>query len=336
MISSRKGCEPVKTETQLAKLIRITKDKARYDNQVKKLLANQAILAWILKTCTEEFAPYRIQEIESCIQGDPEISLGAVHPNDTDRDGPLLDGDVFQEGMNTEDGSFREENIYYDIRVNARAPSDGIPIELIINIEVQLNPSPGYPIEKRAVYYCSCLISSQYGTVFAHSEYQKLRKVYSIWFCTDPPRKRKNTIKKISLKETPVFGQPDTSGKDSDLMQILIINLGDAEGSVENQILRLMNVLLSTKTDVREKQRVMQEEFHIAMTTELEVEVEELCNLSQGIYNEGFETGIEKGIQGAVAILREEGYRDQQIIERIQKRYGLTLEEAEKYVIVQV
>lgn len=139
----------------------------------------------------------------------------------------------------------------------------------------------------------------------------------------------------ITLNEIPVFGQIDTSGKDSDLMQILIVNLGDVEESVENQILRLMNVLLSTKTDVQEKQRVMQEEFHIAMTTELEEEVEMLCNLSQGIYNEGFETGIEKGIQGAVEIFREEGYKDRQIIERIQKRYGLTLEEAEKYLIVQ-
>ena len=109
----------MKTETQLAKLIRITKDKARYDNQVKKLLANREILAWILKTCTEEFAPYRIQEIEGCIRGDPEISFGAVYPNDNDRDGTLLNGAASQEGMNTEDGSFREETIYYDIRVNA-------------------------------------------------------------------------------------------------------------------------------------------------------------------------------------------------------------------------
>ena len=64
----------MKTETQLAKLIRVTKDKARYDSQVKKLLANRAILAWILKTCTEEFAPYSPREIEDCILGEPVIS----------------------------------------------------------------------------------------------------------------------------------------------------------------------------------------------------------------------------------------------------------------------
>ena len=105
---------------------------------------------------------------------------------------------------------------------------------------------------------------------------------------------------------------------------------------MDNQILRLMNVLLSSQTDVREKQRVMREEFHIAMTAELEVEVEALCNLSQGIYNEGFETGVEKGIEGAVEILREEGYEDSQIIERIRKRFELTQEDAERYVVARV
>lgn len=136
----------------------------------------------------------------------------------------------------------------------------------------------------------------------------------------------------------------DISGKNSDLMEILIINLGDAREPVDNQILRLMNVLLSSQTDVREKQRVMREEFHIAMTAELEVEVEALCNLSQGIYNEGFgtgvekgmEKGIEKGIEGAVEILREEGYEDSRIIERIRKRFGLTQEDAERYVVARV
>ena len=47
----------MEAETQLAKLIKVANDRAKYDTQVKKLLANEAILAWILKTCTDEFAP---------------------------------------------------------------------------------------------------------------------------------------------------------------------------------------------------------------------------------------------------------------------------------------
>ena len=58
-------------------------------------------------------------------------------------------------------------------------------------------------------------------------------------------------------------------------------------------------------------------------------EVSELCNLSQGIYNEG----LDQGIFGAVELLREDGHDDQTIIQRIMSKYHLTLEAAKKYVL---
>ena len=36
------------------------------------------------------------------------------------------------------------------------------------------------------------------------------------------------------------------------------------------------------------------------MTTELESEVSELCNLSQGIYNEGITEGINQGLDKGI------------------------------------
>src|SRR5699024_8156343 len=132
--------------------------------------------------------------------------------------------------------------------------------------------------------------------------------------------------------------------------QAIIVNLGSPEEPVDNQILRLMNVLLSARTDVEEKQKVMQEEFHIAMTMELESEVSELCNLSQGIYNEGVHEGMDKGlkegmdkglkegmdkglnqgIEGAVDLLREAGMEDDVILKKIMVKYHLSSEAAEK------
>lgn len=70
------------------------------------------------------------------------------------------------------------------------------------------------------------------------------------------------------------------------------------------------------------------------MTMELESEVSELCNLSQGIYNEGINVGLDKGIEGAVELLREAGFGDQDIIEKIMSKYHLTLEAAKKYVLL--
>ena len=74
------------------------------------------------------------------------------------------------------------------------------------------------------------------------------------------------------------------------------------------------------------------------MTMELESEVSELCNLSQGIFNEGvtegMNGGLDKGIEGAVELLREAGFGDQDIIEKIMNKYHLTLEAAKKYVLL--
>lgn len=118
---------------------------------------------------------------------------------------------------------------------------------------------------------------------------------------------------------------------DIDLIQAVIINLGDPH-STENPILRLMGVLLSDTIKVHEKKKIMEDEFHIAMTMELESELSELCNLSEGVYKRGLSNGIERGIQGAVELLRESGIDDSTIVNNIMKKYQLSLEDAQNYV----
>ena len=71
----------------------------------------------------------------------------------------------------------------------------------------------------------------------------------------------------------------------------------------------------------------------ISMTIELGNEVSDMCNLSQGIFNDGVEKGMEKGIQGAVELLHRAGLSDQKIIDEIMLQYHLSKEEAEKYVL---
>lgn len=81
----------------------------------------------------------------------------------------------------------------------------------------------------------------------------------------------------------------------------------------------------------------MEDEFHIAMSKELESEVQNMCDLSQGIYEKGVKQGIERGLNrgiiGAIEMLREDGKEDKVIIERIMRKYHLTRVEAEAYVL---
>ena len=143
-----------------------------------------------------------------------------------------------------------------------------------------------------------------------------------------------------------MYGELESRKSDTDLLQAIIVNLGDPDQPVDSRILRLMNVLLSNKKDVQTKQKVMQDEFHIAMTMELESEVSELCNLSQGVYdkgvkagisqgiNQGMSLGISQGIRATVAILQRYQYQDAEIMEQIMQEYHLTPEEARQYVSV--
>ena len=51
--------------------------------------------------------------------------------------------------------------------------------------------------------------------------------------------------------------------------------------------------------------------------------------------NEMRAEGLAKGIAGAVEIMREDGKNDQEIIEKIKIKFGLTQEQAIEYVLAQ-
>lgn len=96
--------------------------------------------------------------------------------------------------MCSQDTSLTEGSSVYDIRFRALAPSSDELIQMIINVEAHNEFYPGYPLVKRGIYYCGRLLTSQNGTEFVHSEYQKIKKVVSIWVCMAPPKSRRNTI----------------------------------------------------------------------------------------------------------------------------------------------
>ena len=186
-------------QTGLAQAIDIAENRAKYDECAKKLLSYKAIIAWILKSCTKEFSQYEVQYIcDNCLKEEAEVSTHAVHQDELGKD-KRLGGDERVEGMHTESNSIQEHTIYYDIRLPAFLPEGNERVRLILNLEIQLDDTPGYPIVKRNLYYCCRLVSSQYGTDFTNSHYEKIKKVYSIFICMNPPNYRKNTINKPEL-----------------------------------------------------------------------------------------------------------------------------------------
>ncbi|MFI3211755.1 MAG: hypothetical protein R3Y24_00260 [Eubacteriales bacterium] len=167
-------------------------------------------------------------------------------------------------------------------------------IRLIINLEAQNDYTPGYPLVTRGVYYSSRMISAQSGTVFFKSHYEKFQKVYSVWICTNPPKKHQNTITSYQMIENNLVGDVQQSVKYYDLINVMMICLGASEDT-EHEVLKLLDILLKDKISAEEKKKRLHEEFQIPMTQNIESEVGVMCNLSDGIEQRGIERGIEQG-----------------------------------------
>lgn len=283
----------MKVENILAKNITAAGDRANYDVACKRLLANKIILAWIMKSCLEEFQEFTVDEIaDKYIEGNPQIAKIAVNPEEeTDSKGEQI------EGSKTEDSTMKEGTVTYDIRFYALVPQTAETIKLILNIEAQNNFYPGYPIIKRGLYYCSRMISSQYGVEFTDGHYEKIRKAISIWICADPPKYHENTITRYTVQEENIVGNIAEKRENYDLITAVIVCLGNAGDDKYTGILKLLDVLLSSERKPDEKKRILQDDFNIKMTRELESEVLLMCNLSKGIEEKGIKEGILSSIK---------------------------------------
>lgn len=57
----------------------------------------------------------------------------------------------------------------------------------------------------------------------------------------------------------------------------------------------MLSTLLSKTISTEDKKKKLSEEFNIPMTKELEGGVKNMCNLSQGVYDDGFNSGYDSG-----------------------------------------
>ena len=279
-------------ETTMAQGLHITDENAGYDAACKRVLSEKAILARIMKACLEEYKNCDVNDIAGkYIEGQPQVSEVPVLPDES--------GSVIS-GMDTEDKSIREGSITYDIRFRAVVPGTEEQIGLIINVEAQNDFYPGYPIITRGVYYCCRIISSRYGREFTGSHYERIKKVYSIWICMNPPKYRKNSITRYRLVEEQLVGEAVEPVENYDLLSIVMLCLGGPGGGNYEGVLRLLDVLLSNETSEVEKRKILQDDYGIQMTQTMEQEVSVMCNLSKGVEAKGMTNGILASIKNLV------------------------------------
>ena len=280
----------------------LRKHQDRYDRACKRLLSEKEVLGWILHECLNEFKGVSPAEIASSyIDGNPEVGMVAVHADDAAA--PLVTG------IGTEDSSVDEGTVWYDIRFRALVPGTDELVGMIVNVEAQGDFYPGYPLLKRAMYYCGRMISSQYGRVFTKSHYEKLQKVCSIWICPNPPKDFRNTITRFAMAEEQLVGAASLNQAEYDLLE-MILACPDGDRQREGDgLLRLLGTLLASEKSADERKAIISNEFGIAMSERLSDEVNEMSNVSKGLEEMWYQQGIDKGYREGERIGLEEGKR---------------------------
>lgn len=313
-----------------------------YDKAAKNVLSQKKVLAYILKRTVPEFESVSLDDIANIyIEGTPEVSTIPVSKDKTNAVRHALERQDTLEikGTQNEDNSITEGSIVFDILFRAKAPATNEVITLIINVEAQKRlkpkkkPSGTYPLLKRAVYYASRLISSQKGSEFTNSDYDKIKKIYTIWICMEAPH-GKSAINRYQLKEQHLLHRYKEPCQNYDLMGIVFVYLGNSK--VKDQMMNLLDLMFKSRKKASEKITVLHTDFGIDLTREREGDLETMCNLGEGIYEDGLmkgkQVGWEEGRKEGRAEGRKEGRTEGKLELALELlKDGMALDKVAKY-----
>ena len=175
--------------------------------------------------------------------------------------------------------------------------------------ELQKDYYPGYQLPTRGIFYGARMISSQLGTEFSGSNYDGLKKVYSIWICMGVPKKIGNAVTEYRMEKRDIRpGFPDRR-EAYDKLSVIMIGLNGQAGCGEG-FLGMLNTLFSTQLDVRQKKAILQERYGMRMDDGLGSEVEQMCNLSGYVEECGIRKGREEGRKAGIQEGRRTGNRE--------------------------
>lgn len=274
-------------DTYLSQAVTAVQDAAVYDTNVKFLLADKQILARILKYTLREYQDMEIADIMACIGDDIEVAAVSVDPG-------LSNLGRVRESK-TEDSVPGEGTVCFDVRFSAYLGKS--EMKFLVDLEAQKltdHSSLGYYLENRITYYLARMISAQKNTEFYGTDYDGMKHVRSIWICMDNGREG-DSIEEINLERKSVFGR-ENDLRSIELLQGIIINIrSDKSGEVsQNTLISMLETLLS-RMDVEEKKSILEREYGMIMTVEIEGRMRAMCNLSEGIREEGIAEGISQG-----------------------------------------
>ena len=313
--------------------MQVTADTEGLDAQSKVLLYSPEVLAVILQETVPEYRTFTRRQIMDFIERESFSESTEVSPGRTNSQ-LRADSPEFVQ--------LNEKTSMFDLAFRAKNPllsNENVRVNLHIDFEPQKNYRPGYPIEKRGIYYLARRLSAQLSLVTESASYSSLEKCCSIWICRDRiPVRERYTISYYSLENTANTGPCHTPRADYDLMSLVIIRLGSSvysgkEGDEGYGLLRFLNALMYPHRPGF--MDTVSDYIDFSANKELWKEAKHMSGLGESILEEGREEGRELERDKIIHNLIRSDLKDHVsadcIIQKIQNYFDVSREMAEQY-----
>ena len=139
------------------------------------------------------------------------------------------------------------------------------------------------------------MISSQKERDFEQMKYNDIKKVYSIWVCMNMDE---NSLCHIHLVNDMLLGNCRWNGN-LDMLNVVMIGLSKElpEHNEQYELHRLLGLFFGSHGLTNEqKLNIIKSKYEISIE-DVREEVHFMCNLSQGIKEEGMQQGISLGVE---------------------------------------
>lgn len=294
-------------------ILRASGLKVQYDHHIRNLLRFRQVISHILIKTLREYRTLSPQEAA--------VLIDPAH------------ADAMLVGESIEDAVPEEGAVLYDLRFSAEIPvpeeavSDsaaktktdsgrmknrpaGKSLCLLINLEAQKKFYQKYRLVTRGIFYGARMLSSQLGREFSHSNYQKLKKVCSIWICLNAPNSIGNSLTEYRITKHDEIGFMKEQENDYDKLSVILICLNTKKGlGKPGSLHHFLNVLLSPVMDVDEKERILSQIYGITIKDEIRKELVSMCNLGEAIEENALRKGRSQGRKEGKSAGKKEGQK---------------------------
>jgi hypothetical protein len=116
-----------------------------------------------------------------------------------------------------------------------------------------------------------------------YDEFGDVKKVYNIRICMDPPKDKEKTITEYRTQKTHLVENGKEKAEGPEESEILICLGGDPNEKCDSELINMLEVLFAPKMDPSEKKRILEEEYDLPVTEEIEKELINIYNSTKDL-----------------------------------------------------